>query len=1696
MFGPSSTPFGGGGGGFGTTNTAPTFGAPVPAPFGAPPAFGGGGFGAPAPAPSSGFGGFGAPAPSTGFGGFGAPAPAPSAFGSTGGFGSVSNSSPFGVPAPAPGGSIFGAPAPPPGGGLFGAPSVGGFGAPAPSSGFGGFGAAPSTQGFGASTSTFGAPNPAPTPGLFGNPTPAPGGFGSTGGFGVTSTFGSPTPAPVGGLFGAPAPVGGGMFGAPAAGAPGQGGTKAIPFQVTQRQDGAANITLHSITAMPQYENKSFEECRFEDYSQGNRGSGSGNTGGGFGTFGAPAPPTSSAGLFGAVAPPPAFGAPATSTGGFGGFGAPSPAPSAFGGFGAPATSTFGAPATSTFGTPALGTSSFGAFGTKPPAPGGLFGSPAVAPGGLFGAPAAPPPGGGLFGAPAATGAFGAPAPPTGGGLFSSTPSTGGGLFGSPTPAPSFSGFGALPSSGGFGGFGAPAPTTSPGGFGGFGAPATAFGPPPAGGGLFGSPPPAGSGLFGAKPTAGFGAPMPAPAPNYYGMPTTSPSLFGAPTAVPQMPPTPPVGTVIPPATNEILAQQMNALEAQRKDLEKMEVWRDKSSESSAIVPFSQPERDSWNHGALVRSSYSPYRTSPKSNAKIRPRGFLSPEPSVTPSMSRLGSNRPVLTPDVVAASAVTRLVIKPNARPKMKLFLDNRPAEEFKSPEPAPQILNGSAGRVPPSNERMQSPAATNSDRDLNSSTLQSPTPISANGAGSYGYQYYQRVINSPDEAAGKNLAKPVSAPKLTKPGYRCTPSIQVLQDLSGEDLAAVTGFCIERVGFGKVEWEGAVDVRGADLDRIAVIEERAASMYMLDEEEDCKPPVGSKLNRPAILTWYNIFPKEGGADADEETKNRFAKRVEKQTGKMGAELISLIPSKGIWKIRVQHFSRYGLGDEESDDDEEMEKETRPEVHFESGERGGRSRASPDRALVKRKATPHKVRWMEEETFQMDEDEMALVSDAEVTDEYKAIEEAEMAYTNLYEALNTRLQFVEQPTAVADFSDEGEESASLMTTPRSFVPNKEDLRMAAKSPGICARIAAEAGTKTSSIDYGIRMGRSFRVGWGANGTFVSFGMAGELIRRRPVFSDDPSTKTLDLLKIHHSHSEKNGQFFLPSGSPSHDSSIHKTLKMYAAGAIGSEMMEDGASVAKQAFSLLSCFCVDKETVDLALSGVAGDLMESECEERRTCAISQWLVDSCSMEVDRELKAAKQRQDNYGAILSAVSGGDIEKACNVAVDMGFGQLAAMLSSGPEGRTGILKEVLQWTDKSVSSKIPEQLVRIYFLLGGDQKMEEDIYRKGYSHFDWRRRLAMRLTYDSSGMPPTVANVIDKYEASLAAGVAPYPQAQYLPARSRDENQCVLYRLLRLGKNSLEISLSELINPLGYTSFVHDFSLSFHLAASVSAMGCSSPLSPINEQQCIDGYMAQLVNEGYWEWAVYVSLCAFKASPTEPEDWKILRAKRLILQNFHDDDPSSTARRRFLEGMRLPSDWFEEALALRCATSGDEYGYIKHMAAYSTQEARLTLECILIPNILFLSKAKVKEALTLVEIFACEENTLSTAVFDFFQVYQNILMLDGSSREEIEAAMPALVETCNSVEQILSAHRTGEEKLQGPTLGIIPATKRVPMEFFLAESLAQISLFRLQLKALESGFPISNISSQIFKQTTWDHFGGQGIATRDNLMRWCN
>ncbi|XP_067619448.1 nuclear pore complex protein Nup98-Nup96 isoform X2 [Eurosta solidaginis] len=423
----------------------------------------------------TGFGGFSSTTTSSPFGQSAFGKPATSAFGAAPAFGTQQQTP-----------SLFGAnTAQPQSTGLFGpANTTSAFGSTTTAQpSFGGF--QQSVQG----TSMFGAAQPAAnTSSLFGQaPTSAfgsavkpatLGGFGQTAAQPTTSLFGQPATATSSSAFGSfgqaqPTAVFGSgntmIMGANA-------GTSIAKYQPTLGTDtlmkggqpNNVNTKQHCITAMKEYEGKSLEELRLEDYMANRKGPQAGTSGATTGFFGATTQPAATGtGLFGATAQPTTglFGQPAATT---------TENKSLFG------TSAFGQPSTSAFGANTQQNS----FLSKP------FGAPATT-----GFGAATTDSSNLFGAKPAFGQtqhslFGQTSTANTAPAFGQTQAGFGG-FGTAAPAQQTSLFGAPTVDANKSAFGLGTSSANTSGFGGFGSVATSN---------------AGTGLFGAKPaTTGFG---------------------------------------------------------------------------------------------------------------------------------------------------------------------------------------------------------------------------------------------------------------------------------------------------------------------------------------------------------------------------------------------------------------------------------------------------------------------------------------------------------------------------------------------------------------------------------------------------------------------------------------------------------------------------------------------------------------------------------------------------------------------------------------------------------------------------------------------------------------------------------------------------------------------------------------------------------------------------------------------------------------------------------------------------------------------------------------------------------------------------------------------------------------------------------------------------------------------------------------
>lgn len=972
------------------------------------------------------------------------------AFGSTTtNFGSfnagTSTASPFGGFKPATGTSAFGAPPAfgaatstqqTTGGGLFGSTNTtGGL--------FGGSTASTSTAGFGASTSGFGfgAPQPA-SGGLFGNTSTVGGGlfgnqhnqtaFGAkpTGfGFGSTSTtgaasgslFGS-TPATGTGLFGQQNnTIGGGLFSNNTAGAFGQQqqqatGTAHVKYNPVVGTDVVVksgtsqnvNIKHHCITCMKEYENKSLEELRLEDYVAGRKGS-SGAVFGGF------QQQTENKPLFGNTS----FGQPATTSSNsvFGG--------SALGGgFGATApTSSFSFAA-----TPAQPATQ-GLFGQAKPA----FGAtPATGGTGLFGATTTQAP---TFGTNTSTFGFGTNTQPQ--------QQTGGLLFGGAKPATS--GFGTAPTSTGFGGFGSTgvfgAKTQAPS----FGTQAPAFGSMTTG--AFGTSTSQSGGLFAGQ---GFGKPTTAPTFGFNnpqtglggGLAGLGTNTFQAKPAVPAFgqlgatmfnQPTQNntfktgldsglgggmfgnnsslgLGMTLGGMQNNTTSVMNNSLSGSSAGGNVHEqiltlaarpygdspLFKDLLPDSSTTAEdVLKPTNPAAVKAVLDSSNSAAYRvTSPTAiRLTVTPRAS-SDKKSLFDGLEETDAS---LEDKLCLKPSRKRLVLRPNQRaneghndsvdhandtgrsledqpqsnggvPAGSLAADQPNIDEVDRKQDDYVSLKNSAGRqadvssgpdkhgswlsaskmpwgdkeksidgdptprlYPNIDKDIQAQVSERRASWLTTKPLRKPLVSNPDAAENSVRELRVRdrshdkenvdtlSVSEEEHVSPRELPPHPTGVKLTRPGYYTIPSLdEMISYIRSDGSCVVPHLTVGRHNYGSVHYDAEIDVSGMDLDSLVHFLNKEVIVY---PEESEKPPLGSGLNRRAVVTLDRVWPRDKSekrpiTDPDRLLKMDYENKLRRVCDKHNTKFIEYRPQTGSWVFRVEHFSKYGLTDSDEEED------------------------------------------------------------------------------------------------------------------------------------------------------------------------------------------------------------------------------------------------------------------------------------------------------------------------------------------------------------------------------------------------------------------------------------------------------------------------------------------------------------------------------------------------------------------------------------------------------------------------------------------------------------------------------------------------------------------------------------------------------------------------------------------------------------
>jgi len=255
------------------------------------------------------------------------------------------------------------------------------------------------------------------------------------------------------------------------------------------------------------------------------------------------------------------------------------------------------------------------------------------------------------------------------------------------------------------------------------------------------------------------------------------------------------------------------------------------------------------------------------------------------------------------------------------------------------------------------------------------------------------------------------------------------------------------------------------------------------------------------------------------------------------------------------------------------------------------------------------------------------------------------------------------------------------------------------------------------------------------------------------------------------------------------------------------------------------------DEIELRLDDSVGiDVRNRVHAVRRKEALSKWLEGVVAPTVDAEVKG-NFSGGSPSTTFSLLTGHQIDKACDVAMDGGNLKLATLISQScgdVELRMDIRSQLRIWREQCVDAHIDQNLRKIYALLGGIVDILEGSNGTGVERcpdlpvsqkLDWKRVFGLHLWFGQQ-MDASIADVFDAYDDHWknARDRAAAPIPWYFEAESpefkhwhlfRDENPPdAFYSLIRLYADPA-CSLETICSPLSFGPSPTDFSLLWHL-----------------------------------------------------------------------------------------------------------------------------------------------------------------------------------------------------------------------------------------------------------------------------------------------
>ena len=254
------------------------------------------------------------------------------------------------------------------------------------------------------------------------------------------------------------------------------------------------------------------------------------------------------------------------------------------------------------------------------------------------------------------------------------------------------------------------------------------------------------------------------------------------------------------------------------------------------------------------------------------------------------------------------------------------------------------------------------------------------------------------------------------------------------------------------------------------------------------------------------------------------------------------------------------------------------------------------------------------------------------------------------------------------------------------------------------------------------------------------------------------------------------------------------------------------------------------DPLDLRIpNDVSSDVRDRIINLHRKTALSEWLQANVASSVDADLRN-NPGSDWSSAVFSHLTGNQIGKACDVAIDSGNVRLATLISQCPgdeDFKGDVRAQLTLWREQRVDAHINDDIRKIYALLSGTVDVLEGSKGTGSERcpdlpiatgLDWKRAFGLQLWFGQS-MDTTIAGVFTAFRNAQGESSPPVPWYKEVSSQGQSSSSPwktpegaltpdILFSLIRLFAEP-GLSLSDILAPFSYGSSPLDYRLAWHL-----------------------------------------------------------------------------------------------------------------------------------------------------------------------------------------------------------------------------------------------------------------------------------------------